>query len=86
MTAAIAGAADTALDDLADDEYELAQRILDATATRTGRDFSPSEIARMPKVKADVTAVHRVLPALVADGHLSTTDRGAWSRYRFIWG
>lgn len=81
------GEADSAAENLSDSDYELASRILDALGERVDGDWSPSEIAKMRGVRAgDVHAVHRALAALVEDAHVSSTDRGAWSRYRFIWG
>lgn len=65
-------------------DFDLTEDILDALAARKAADFSPSEIARL--VKSDTRDVHRVLPYLVADRNVSTTDRGTWSRYRFIQG
>lgn len=81
------GEAGSACDEtLTDEQYERAARILDALAERCCRDYSPSEIARMKGVRGDAQQVHAVLPALVQDGHISSTERGAWSRYRFVWG
>lgn len=71
---------------LTDAEYEVASRVLDALGARSGRDFSTSQIARLGGVRAEYEVVARALRALVADGHVSTTERGAWSRFRFIWG
>lgn len=73
-----------AAEDLTDADYDLAQRILDALSERCGRDFTRSELARLAKV--DTHRVEAALAALVADGNVSSTDRGAWSRFRFVWG
>lgn len=81
------GEAGSACDEnLTDDEYDMAARVLDALGSHAGSDYSPSQIARLVGGYVDTRDVHGVLPALVADGHVSTTERGAWSRYRFIWG
>lgn len=69
---------------LSTEDFDLTEDILDALAARRDKDFSASQIARL--VKCDTSDVHRVLPELLGDGNLSTTDRGAWSRYRFVQG
>lgn len=75
---------DSHTDALADADYEIAERILDALSERCCRDYTRSEIARFAKV--DTHRVESALVALVADGNVSSTDRGAWSRFRFVWG
>lgn len=88
-TARMFGEADSTVDrELTDDaDYELASKILAALFERAGSDFSPSQIARLAGVKASVDQVHRVLPALSADGHIRNSGRGgSWARYTFVWG
>jgi DNA-binding IclR family transcriptional regulator len=75
---------ETATDSLSDADYAIAEAILDALSERCCRDYTRSQIARF--VKVDTTHVERALAALVADGQVSSTDRGAWSRFKFIWG
>lgn len=84
--AVLFGSAGSTCDEqLTDTEYDLASRILDALVARgDGRDHSPSQLARLAGVRASVGEVRAVLWALVADAHLVSTERGAWSRYRLI--
>ena len=78
----------SAVDSLSDDDYAVAQRVLDvmhqaATVDRR-KSWSRSELAR--RVKHPTVHMDRALIALKMDGNIASTNRGAWSRYTFVWG
>jgi hypothetical protein len=66
---------------LNDAQFALCDRIEEAMRAKPDRDWSPSEIARAPGVKATVAEVHGVLGYLVGHKYLVHDDRGARSRY-----
>lgn len=72
--------------ELSTEDFDLTEDILEALGARRGRAFPPSRIARMVGGGTTTRDVHRVLPALVADGNVSTTDQGARSLYAYAWG
>jgi hypothetical protein len=74
-----------AADHLSDEDFALAERILDRLCAKGDRRaYSPSEIGRI--AKAETSAVRRVLPVLVEDGNLAVAGNGAWRRYTFVMG
>ena len=69
----------SACESLSDDDADVADLVMWKIDDNPRRDYSPSEIARAVKITTE--EARRVLPALVADGHILAHGNGAWTRY-----
>jgi response regulator of citrate/malate metabolism len=64
---------------LADDDFEIADRIEAALDTAGPEGLTPSRAAR--KAKTDTVTARRVLEYLVDHAYAHTTGNGCWAHY-----